>query len=67
VRLTLTALREKLQPVKGTVRSDTGPLAGCRVSTSLAGQAIVTETDNTGESATAYYGDINFMSSKTGS
>lgn len=48
VRLTLTALCEKLQPVNGTVRSDTGPLAGCRVSTSLAGQAIVTETDAAG-------------------
>lgn len=33
----------------------------------ITGVAIVTETDNTGESATAYYGDINFMSSKTGS
>ena len=33
----------------------------------ISGVAIVTETDNTGESATAYYGDISFMNSKTGS
>ena len=32
----------------------------------ITGVAIVTETDNTGESATAYYGDITFMNSKTG-
>ncbi len=27
----------------------------------ISGVAIMTDTDNTGESATAYYGDIQFM------
>jgi len=30
----------------------------------ISGVAIMTDTDNTGESATAYYGDITFKSNK---
>jgi hypothetical protein len=48
VRLTLTPLDQKLQRVAGVVRSFTGALAGCRVSTSLAGQEIAVQTDAAG-------------------
>lgn len=49
VRLTLIPLEGKLQRVAGTAWSFTGPLAGCRVSTLLAGQEIAVETDAAGE------------------
>ena len=48
VRLTLTPLEHELQNVTGTVHSFTGPLAGCRVSTTLAGQEIAVQTDASG-------------------
>ena len=48
VRLTLTPLEQGLQRVTGVVHSFTGPLAGCRVSTTLAGQEIAVQTDQSG-------------------
>ncbi len=48
VRLTLTPLEQELRCVTGTIRSCTGPLAGCRVSATLAGQEIAMQTDPSG-------------------
>ena len=48
VRLTLTPLEQELQRVTGEVRSFTGPLPGCRVSTRLVGQEIAVQTDPSG-------------------
>jgi len=48
VRLALTRLDEELQHVTGVVNSFTGPLAGARVSTPIAGHEIVVETDTSG-------------------
>ena len=48
VRLTLTPLEQGLQRVTGVVHSFTGPLAGCRVSTTLARQEIAVQTDQSG-------------------
>ncbi len=48
VRLTLTPLEQDLQRVTGAVHSFTGPLEGCRVSTTLAGQELAVQTGPTG-------------------
>ena len=48
VRLTLTPLEQELQCVTGVVHSFTGPLEGCRVSATLAGQEIAVQTDASG-------------------
>jgi hypothetical protein len=48
VRLIVTPLDSDLQHVTGAVHSLSGPLAGCRVDTSLAGQELAVQTDASG-------------------